>query len=159
MVVPEFCLHTQPCSLSRDQVYRIIRAYVQDNINPKAAKITSDYDFCFTVSKRVQIKPYVNRYEITKSNGKRYSPPRFTQKAVTETSLKIFEMAPNAYQNYPVIEPWKADNLQDLQDRMTSYLETLMAEINSEVSECSCCNGTGYIINKIVTNNRPTDNQ
>jgi hypothetical protein len=159
MVLPEFCLHTQPCSLSREQVYRIIRAYIKDNIDPKVARITSDYDFCFSVSKRVKIKPYVNKYEITKSNGKSYRSPRFQQNTVEEKLQIIFKAAPKVYQDYPVIEPWKADNLQDLQDQMKFYLETLMAEINSEVSECPHCNGTGHMVKKIGTNDRLTDTQ
>jgi hypothetical protein len=57
MLTPEFALHERPCSITSKQTYDIVRYYVKENIDPKQAEVTSDYDFCFTVKKKVAIKP------------------------------------------------------------------------------------------------------
>jgi hypothetical protein len=55
ILTPEPFIHTQPCYLTSGQVYKIIRHYVKENINPKTAFVNSDYDFCFSVSKKIQV--------------------------------------------------------------------------------------------------------
>lgn len=46
----------------------MIRSYVKDNIDKKEqARVTSDYDFCFTVRKLIELKPYEIRSEVLKS--------------------------------------------------------------------------------------------
>jgi len=44
--LPDILLPLRPSGLTSLQTYKIIRKHVQDNINPKAAIITSDYNFC-----------------------------------------------------------------------------------------------------------------
>ena len=55
MVFPEIMLHTRPCSISSQNLYCLVRQYIKDNIDTKMAKITSDYDFCFTVKKIIPL--------------------------------------------------------------------------------------------------------
>ncbi|HEY5631204.1 MAG TPA: hypothetical protein VIR31_03685 [Nitrososphaeraceae archaeon] len=158
LLTPEFLLHERPCYLTSEQVYSIVRNHIKLNINPKAAFVSSDYDFCFSVKRRIQIKPVIVRTEIRKQNGRSYATPRFNTKSVTSKDEIIFEMAPKVYNSYPVIEPWKADNLKDMAEQIKYYLDTLMEEINSEVEECANCGGKGCIVNKIGTNKREVVN-
>lgn len=154
LLTPEFLLHERPCYLTSEQVYSIVRQHIKLNINPKAAFVSSDYDFCFSVKRRIQIKPLTVRTEIKKQNGRSYATPRFTTKSVSAKDEIIFEMAPKVYNSYPVIEGWKADNLKGMAEQIKHYLDTLMEEINSEVEECSHCGGKGCFVNKIGTNKR-----
>lgn len=156
MLTPEFMLHTRPCSLTSDQVYKIVRAHVKDNINPMNAYITSDYDFCFTVKRKVKHKPITTRTEIKKNNGRSYATPKFKSNTETHKLVEIFEMTPASkkYSGYTVIQGWEADNLVDMQEQIKYYLDTLMHEINADVQECPHCNGVGAIVNKIATNER-----
>jgi len=55
ILFPEIVLGSRPSSFTPEQSYKIIREHIKDNIDPKVAKITSDYDFCFTVQKRIPL--------------------------------------------------------------------------------------------------------
>lgn len=156
MLTPVFMLHTRPCSLTSDQVYRIVRAYIKDNINPRAAQVTSDYDFCFTVKRKVWHAPINTKREIKKQNGRSYATPKFKYDTKTHDLVEIFEMTPASkkYNGYTVIAGWQADNLVDMQQQVKYYLDTLMSEINKEVEQCPHCNGVGAIVKEIGTNDR-----
>lgn len=159
MLTPEFMLHSRPCKLSSATMYKIVRAWVKENINPKAATISSDYEFCFSVNRKVKTKPVVRKTEIKKANGRSYATPRFNTSTATFKEVQIFEMTyagagngNSGYNKYTIIPELRADNIQDLVDRLKFYLEKLMEEINKEVEECSCCEGYGYIVKPISSN-------
>lgn len=151
MLTPEFLLHTRPCSLTSQQVYKIVRAHVLNNIDSKVARITSNYDFCFEVQRVVEHKPVETKTEKLTSSGRSYKPPRFTSRTTDSKLVKLFGMTwlgadkGKGYGGYSVIEGWKANNLQELYDNMQQYLSDLMQEINKPVIECSVCNGTGCL--------------
>lgn len=157
MLTPEFLLHERPCTLPSSVVYRIIRNYVKSNINNAHARVTSDYDFCFTVKKRITVKPYnVSREQYT-SRSKSYRPPKFVNTTVSEKIVEVFEMTDDKhfYKGYTPIAAWTASSLSELKYLMENYLADLMMEINCPVSECEHCSGTGHItISKIGTNKR-----
>ena len=160
MLTPDFLLHTRPCSLTSQQVYKIIRAHVLNNIDGKVARVTSNYDFCFTVEKVIETKPYSTKKEQLTRAGRSYKPPRFVTGTKSTKQQKIFEMTwkgahnGGGYTGYTCIEPWEADNLQELYDNMKQYLSDLMEEINKPVIECQHCNGLGCITKVIGTNER-----
>ena len=162
MLTPDFLLHTRPCSLSSNQVYKIVRAHILNNINGKVARVTSNYDFCFSVEKVIETKPYEVKKEKTKANFKSYKPPKFVTTQHTSKQQKIFEMTwagagqggSAGYSNYPIIEGWSANNLQELYDNMKQYLEDLMQEVNKPAVECQHCNGLGHILKVVGTNER-----
>lgn len=142
---PEFLKHERPCNITSDQMYRIVRAYVKDNIDPSNAIITSDYDFCFTVKKRVKIKPYIHKWEEKKWNGKSYTKPRFRSREIKYKEIEIFEMTPSSkkYGSYSIISGLQACNLQEMADRIKAFLDDLMSYINMPAQECPNCNGCG----------------
>lgn len=157
MLTPEFMLYSRPCSLSGDQVYKIVRAYVKDNIDDRYAQITSDYDFCFAVRRKISIKPIITRREKLKANGRSYATPRFIDNTVTHKMVGIFEMTPPSlsYKGYTPIKGWEAESLDDMKKQIRIYLEELMDVINTPVAECEHCGGTGHIVERLETNNRP----
>ena len=145
LLVPDVMLHNQPCSLSQDNTYHIIRNYVKENINREHATISSDYDFCFTVQKKVHIKPLIFRDEIKKSNNRSYAKPRFNTRTVTDKKFDIFSMCPaKKYSGYTPIQGFRGDNLKELHDNMKQFLDELIQKINEPLQECECCSGTGY---------------
>lgn len=154
ILTPEFLLHERPCQLAPMQLYSIIRNWIKVNINPKAAYITSDYDFCFTVKRRVTIKPLTIKTEVKKQNGRSYATPKFNTKQVSFKDEILFEMAPKAYNSYPVLEHWHASSLMEMAEQLKNYLDILMQEINTEAEECPHCKGLGAIVNNIGTNDR-----
>lgn len=157
ILTPEFLLHERPCMLSSQQVYGIVRNFVKTNINGKYARVTSDYDFCFTVKKRVAIKPITTRTEIKNARGRSYAQPKFKTTVTEFKEKEIFEMthAGQNYSGYTPISGWRANNLKEMKEQMLSYLNTLMEEINKPVAECPHCNGTGHLLEeKIKTNDR-----
>ena len=158
MLTPEFQMHERPCTISSATMYKIVRSWIKTNINPKVAEITSDYDFCFTVKKKIAIKPYTTRTEQKKQNGRSYATPRFTTSKVTYKSEQIFEMTwagyrgTGGYDGYTCIPAMKAANLKDLAEGLKHYLTCLMEEINKEVVECEHCKGMGAIVKSISNN-------
>lgn len=146
ILTPEFAIHTKPCGLTSKQTYDIIRTYVKDHIDPKQAAITSDYDFCFTVKKKVAVKPWVKSSELKKANGKSYRTPKFKSQSVDHKQVELFEMTHEAkgYQGYTPIKGFVGENLEDLVDTVKTYLQSLIDYINCPVSECEHCKGTGH---------------
>ena len=140
--LPKVLHSTVPNYLSSEQFYKIIRDYVRNNINPKIARITSDYDFCFTVKKLVQLNETVE-YKVDVSRTKR---PKYEVRFKNEELITCFEMAPKPYQKYPVIEPIAGNNAKDLEEKVNTYLKNLIENINTPTKVCSCCNGTGTVM-------------
>lgn len=151
MLVPEFLLHKRPCSLTSNQTYEIIRLHVKENINGKYATITSDYDFCFTVKKRIQIEPYNVKRELKTIRGKSYKSPRFTHHTIEYKEIEIFEMTHTGrnYSGYTAIPGFKGDTLEDLINNIKCYLDELMEGINEPVEECNHCKGLGHFVKKV----------
>lgn len=155
MLIPDLALHNRPCSVNADTTYKIIRNYVRDNIDGKYARITSDYNFCFTVKKRVQVEPYTFKTEIRKSNGKSYARPRFKTQEVKFKEVEIFEMCPSKpYNKYTPIVGFKGESLSDLAENIKLYLEELMEIINAPLHECEHCEGKGSMIVKVEDINK-----
>lgn len=150
ILTPEFMLHTQPCSLSSNQVYSIVRHWIKEHIDPKVAKITSDYDFCFTVKKIVKTEPFIKRVEKLTRGFNSYNPKRYENKKEDTILVDIFEMTyagykGNAgYDGYTCIPKWEAKSLKDMQEHIKNYLDNLMSVINSNLHQCECCKGSGY---------------
>lgn len=158
LLTPEPLLYTRPCSLTSKQVYSIVRHHVQVHLDRTVAKITSDYDFCFTVKRIVQIKPYVIQSDVSSPRAKK---PKYVNKTVDTKEVEIFEMTwagyeagGKGYNNYTCIEGWKANSLQEMQEQIKAYLEDLMYNLNAKVKECECCGGTGHVSNSVKTNQR-----
>lgn len=153
IVVPDFMLHNHACSLTSKQVYQIVRCHVKEFIDRKQAEISSDYDFSFAVNKLyASANPVKVSKEVLKPNGRSYATPRFTTMMATGKKKQIFNMVwKDAYgkkshdNDYTVMEPWKADNLLDMQNQVKVYLNNLMEVLNKELKECSCCEGTGFV--------------
>lgn len=156
ILTPPLAIHNRPCSLTSEQTYQIIRAYVKENINGLYASVTSDYDFCFTIKKRVRIKPYTVKTEVKKSNGRSYAKPRFSTKEVSYKEVEIFEMthAKRNYKGYTIIKGFEGDSLEDLAIQIKVYLEHLMDVVNAPLHECEHCDGLGHVVKPLETNKR-----
>lgn len=149
IVFPSLLIHEQPSRLSSKDSYRIVREHIQNNINPFAAKITSDYDFCFTVQKRVpKANPYHYKVDVNNSIfDKRKRKPKYENRVQSETLLPCFEMtwSPENYKGYTPIPGFEAENETALKEVIDSYLEHIMAVINEPMKECPQCCGVGYL--------------
>jgi translation elongation factor EF-1alpha len=103
------------------------------------------------VKKLVYIKPYIERKEIKKSNGRSYASPKFTTRSIETKEVEIFEMCPSKkYNNYTPIDGFKGDNITDLVENMKLFLEELMRVINQPVQECQHCGGLGCTYTKVT---------
>jgi len=146
---PSLIIHEKPCRLSSKESYDIIREHVKNNINPMAASVTSDYNFCFTVQKRApKAKPY--HYTVDVNNSifdKRKRRPKYQERVQKDVFFPCFEMtwSPENYKGYTPIEGFKAENETALKETIDSYLAHLMAAINEPMKECPTCEGVGYL--------------
>lgn len=147
LIFPEIMLHTRPCSISSQNLYALVRQYIKDNINNKVAKITSDYDFCFTVKKIIPLlEPETISYQnIFARTKKERSKIKYSTKTFKE--VEIFEMthAQSKYNDYTVINPIFADNELELKNKLDEFLTNLITIINEPLHLCPNCKGTGYI--------------
>lgn len=156
ILTPEFLLHERPCEISSQNLYKIIRTHVVQNLDRSKCKITSDYDFCFTVKRLVQVKPYVVRKEQYKGLFKSYNPPKFKNETVTVKEVDCFEMTHDqadgngrGYKGYTIIPALKANNLKQLSEYLKQYLDDLITNLNTPVVECEHCKGTGHIVKNL----------
>lgn len=150
IIFPKPMLQDYPCKLSFKQIYDIVRHHIKTNINPKYAKIESDYDFCFSVKKILNIvNPYeetfcANRFEIALKKERK---PKYKKRLITQTTKQIFEMtySPEDYKGYTPIEPIIGKNHKDLKEKVDNLLKNIMEIINRPLNQCPRCEGSGVI--------------
>jgi len=149
LMFPEIVMGELPCKLSSEQSYKIIRKFIQDNIDSGYAEITSDYDFCFTVKKKIHL---VERKEWTVdvNNGpfqKRKRKPKYEKRYAETKSVPIFEMthAGSNYSGYTSIPGFSGTSHDNLKEVIDEYLNDLLSEINTPLAECKDCCGRGVV--------------
>jgi len=145
LIYPEIVLSEKPCSYSPETSYKIIRAYIKENINPKYAEITSDYDFCFTVKKKIKLEEPTS-YTVDVNNywfNKRKRKPKYETRYRKDRFVEVFEMAPKAYQKYTVLKGFVGLNHSDLQEKVEDYCKGVIEMINEPLVDCPHCKGNG----------------
>ena len=135
LIIPEILMHEYPCKLSSVEMYGIVKQYIKDNIDNRYAKITSDYDFCFSVKKIVPVvgPKKINHSELAKG------------KFVTGNEIKeyrefvIFEMTNESekYKGYTPIKGISASNEFKLKEKLDNYLRALIEYINEPVEKAN----------------------
>lgn len=133
LIIPEILIHEYPCKLSSDDFYKIIRRHVKANIDNKHAKISSDYEFCFSVNK---IVPTVGPAPVS---HKELMSSKFKEKTeiIDTTEFRVFEMtnADRAYKGYTVIPEISANSEEKLNKKIQKFLDNLMKVINAPTGE------------------------
>jgi len=146
IMFPEIVLHELPVTANSELVYAILRQYIRDNIDKNVACITSDYDFCFTVTKKIhltKIEEFCRTF--TKAGRKR---KEIKEKSFADTrSIKVFEMtwAPKNYDNYTPIQPITGKNAKDLREKIIKLCKETIKLINQPFKDCPHCNGRGVV--------------
>lgn len=149
IVYPALIIHERPCKLTSKQTYNIVREHIKLNINPKVARVASDYDFCFNVEKIIPIaKPYSYEYDARRIDSRRRKP-EMKNKWVGDKKIVCFEMTSveDNYKGYTPIKSFEGKSEDDLKENIDSYLKSLMAYINEPMKECQNCNGIGVLFN------------
>jgi hypothetical protein len=154
IIFPSIILPSKPSKLTSTQTYKIVRQHIKDNINPKYAEITSDYDFCFTVKKRLEFsEPESFTVDVNNSLfSKRKRKPKIVQKyRKARLSDVIFEMthAGREYEDYTVIKGFEGKDQTDLKQKIDFYLKNLIEFINKPLIDCPVCKGMGVIKDEI----------
>lgn len=148
ITTPSLLMHTAPCELNSKQTYGLIREHVKTHIDPKVARVTSDYGFCFSVSKVIS-KAKPESYQIDVNNQdlfqKRKRKPNWETRYRQSREVQVFEMtwSPECYKGYTPIKPFKAGSQGELKEMIDNYLENLMAMINEPLQDCPHCQGAG----------------
>lgn len=148
IIFPDIVLTSRTSKLSSKDTYRIIREHVKVNIDPRWAVITSDYDFCFEVKKRIKLNiPVAYQKDIS---GYRARKPKYITEYRKERDVKIFEMThdEHKYQGYTSIKGFEGKSVEDLKKNIDTFLTDLMSRINAPLCECPHCDGTGVIEQK-----------
>jgi hypothetical protein len=113
------------------------------------AAITSDYEFHFEVKRKIMIaEPYSYSVDINAHSKKR--KPHWVQKLVESKSETILNLkrrsSDSSYGNNCALAPvMYGKNQTELEDKVNSYLENLMKEINKQYVECPHCKGWGVV--------------
>lgn len=152
IIFPNIVLPETPCQLSADDLFKVIRQYVKDNIDPRVAKITSDYDFHFEVKKRIPItKPYQSTYEHSRRGRRRPEMRTVTVSEKEQTIFVITTSSSHTYGSAIVLKPFEAKTEADLKEQVDIYLKDLITFINEPVKECPTCLGVGCLFNEKFT--------
>ena len=147
IIFPSVLLCDRPCKFTSKQMYDITRQYILDHIDNSKAKVTSNYDFCFTVKKLIPlIEPKTITYQnIFASTKRERNKIHTTIKKFNE--VEIFEMTheQSRYQGYTIIPEMHANSEAKLKEKVDAWLEGLMAILNEPLCQCPHCQGTGYV--------------
>lgn len=151
IIFPTPALSIRPSKLSSVDSYEIIRNYIKDNIDPKVAVVTSDYEFCLTVQKRIPLAEKV-KYTYDANNnffGGRKRKPKMVTDYKVERKVTCFECAPfkdgKVYGGYTRCIEFEGGSWEDLQNNIDMYLKELIEEINKPLVDCDKCKGCGVI--------------
>ncbi|HHT98013.1 MAG TPA: hypothetical protein GXZ90_09000 [Clostridiales bacterium] len=135
LIIPEILMHEYPCKLSSVEMYGIVRQYIKDHINTKYAKITSDYDFCFSVKKIVPVvgPKKINHSELAKGSFIKGDDIKEYRE------FEIFEMTNEGakYKGYTPIKGISASNEFKLKEKLDNYLKNLIEFINEPIEKTS----------------------
>ena len=149
IIFPDILLPARPCSLSSRQSFDIVRQYIKQHINYDVAFITSDYNFCFTVKKKIFLStPEIystNVNELWHLDLERKNLSKLKTKCKKFREIECFNMAPKEYQNYRIIEGFRGETQEDLKNNIDSYCKKLIEFINEPVVDCPHCKGRGII--------------
>lgn len=147
MIFPAVLLHERPCKLSSKQMYDITRQYILDHIDGAVATVSSNYNFCFEVRKRIPlIVPETITYQNIFAKTKKERNKIHTRiKEYTEKT--IFEMTheQEKYKGYTVIPEMCANSETELKEKVDTWLEGLINIINKPLVQCPHCHGSGYL--------------
>jgi hypothetical protein len=152
IIFPTILIHETPCRLSSEDTYNLVRNYVKLNINPKYAKVTSDYSFCIEVAKIVGItEPFEQTYERRYGQNRRRKPIMETR-LVSSREVKVFRMTneKDKYDGYIPIKGFEANNETELKEQIDAYLKELIDYINEPLIDCPHCQGKGVMLNSKV---------
>lgn len=146
IIFPEILLSNKPCKLSSKQMYDITRQYIRENIDGKHARITFDYDFCFTVKKIVpKLEPETISYQNVFARTKK-ERNKIYYKTVESKEIEIFQMTHNQanYKGYTAIGEIFGNTELELKEKINQWLSELIEIINKPLTQCKHCKGTGY---------------
>lgn len=147
MIFPAPMLSERPTRLSSKEFYNIIRRHIKDNIDSRYAMITSDYRFCFTVKKKIDLhNPYEEIFTPRIPSGKKSK--KSSKRMIKSRYIEIFEMtwSPENYKGHTPIKAITAGSHRELKEKVDKYLDKLMKKINEPLIDCPHCNGKGVII-------------
>lgn len=128
LIIPEVLIHEYPCKLPSSELYQIVRQHIKENIDTRHARVTSDYDFCFTVRKIIQVTGPGKIDHNSLMDGSFYQ----RESVLKEEEFDIFEMTPEneRYKGYTPIKGISANNQTELKEKIDKFLDELMKFIN-----------------------------
>lgn len=151
IIFPDLILSNKPCKFTSKQMYNIIRNYIKTNINHQYAIITSDYDFCFTVEKKIELfEPEEYTVDLNSLSMKKTKIKKFEKRYRKFRKIEIFSMTHSEakYNNYKIFPEFIANNHKELVKKVDEYLNEIITIINEPLVDCPYCKGEGVIINK-----------
>jgi hypothetical protein len=141
-------LQDEKCFLASEESYKRIREFVKTNINPQVAYVCSDYDFHFSVSKRIALHEKEKYQRNVKPFAKR---PKYVDDYRTTRSIKVYDIIPKpekraSYSEKSDVAPvFEGDSYEDLEAKISEYLQELINKINEPLQDCPHCKGKGVI--------------
>lgn len=147
---PEELWQEQPCKISSQEMYTIIRNHVKSNIDGKVAQVTSDYDFHFEVSKQIGLaNPYSKMIDTNNSWMNKRRKPKWVSKMISDKKEVILNLkrkpSDSDYGGSSLAPEITGKNQLDLQTNVDRYLGELMTTINKKYCECPQCQGWGIV--------------
>ena len=145
LIFPKLLLPQRPCQLSSEQTYQIVRQYVKQHINLEVAEITSDYNFCFTVKKKIPLSE-PEKYQVN-LNWATKRRPKMVTRYRSKRLVECFEMtySPENYKGYTPIQGFEGKTQEDLKNKIDTYCKGLIDFINIPLRDCPHCKGLGVV--------------
>lgn len=147
---PEEVYQDMPCKLDSKQVFDLIREHVKANINTSIAKVTSDYDFHFEVTRNIGLaNPYTKMVDTNNSWMNKRRKPKWVERMVSDKSVLILNIKTPGSNDYGkdcvVPSSITGENYKDLEIKVKKYLDEIMQNINKKYCECPQCQGWGVV--------------
>lgn len=143
LTTPPVLMHMQPCAIGPDRLFRIVREYIKSNIEPKYARIKSDYFKEFSVEKVIPLsEPYEFTYDENAAHNllsKRKRKPKYKRALASNRSIVVYSITPTS------LTELQAPNQKALSQRIQEYCQKVVDFINKPLVDCPHCQGDGVL--------------
>jgi len=140
----EVVRHKYPCSISGDQVFKLIRTAVKKEL-PDHCYITSDYDFSFVVKVLAPvIHEETRRVDISLFNTRK---PKIVDKPLRNVDTTIIEIETkrnNRHSNLRLSDI-NADNYAELEQKTDIIIQEYVDKTKWKPTVCPHCKGYGWV--------------
>lgn len=134
--------HKYPCYIKGTSVFQLIRDACKKS-TPDHCRITSDYNFHFSVEvKVVVLHDEIHKVDVSSFNSRK---PKWVNQPLRHIEMKVIDIQTERKYSGKVIQDVKADNYEELEKKMDALILEYINMMDWKPTVCPNCKGHGWV--------------